>query len=342
MINFKSLISSGLFRSMHLSKTKALFFSLLSISLCFFFFYFRERLFVSKSSLSKTLPDFSCQTISKNTISSSTIKRKLVYIQFIEGKSLDSIELLNHVYKEFLKPGTFYNIIFIDNPNYFFRRCNINLKDLNFVISNFNYYKSLFKLPRCCNLFLIYNKNKLVFSGTEMLDYENIIRPFLLSQVNSYRPTFDIINFAAEGNILSDKPWLLPLNDIIKYNNKTSYLFSFHNDICMSCLSGAILRLFDLIINKYGEKVLIISFIYGQHRQTDIINIKSQLETNINIEAAPREIELKLDELGKIYGKANITDIIIFVDRMGRIIKSWRVAPHQLEAIYKYITRRLK
>lgn len=260
----------------------------------------------------KRIPAFAAADINNKKYDNKTILGDFTYLQFIDSEIDSDIDLFTQVLYEWF--DTPLRIVGITKDIYkvknFIHRENdriILLKEDGrklreaFLIDSGHHY--------------LFDRNGLLlFKAENTLGYRNGVRYSLNKTI--YNIVFDLSVFIDSGSSLADQAWLASVLGEPRGRNKYS---AFFYSVCAGCNTGMIMRKFIAFYRLYGSWIDFEIILSQRYKPSDIVSMKSQLNTDIAVMIADQNLNDKWRKLVDIFREDDLTGIIVFSDEVGVI-----------------------
>jgi len=289
------------------------------ISVLVFIFVKRETANSSFKKELNQLPKFNVLDVRGNDVKSSDFKGKNVYLQFIDPIDPDDIDLAKKIYWEWKDRGL--QIVFVTKEySQFVKKTNFQLNDTIAIHNNYERLKELFHSPIHVGSFHLFNTNgKIISQGNNRGAYEKMLRSSLNEII--YGKSFSISDFIKETTNIHSVNWLEQIGSVIRQGNEDFYLISLHTKICDSCSGGMVIRELKIILQRYSNQVRVVSLLPRTFSENDIVSLKKQLNIEYPILIADDSLNQKWSGFIQLFSEDMLSDIIVFVDKMGNIME---------------------
>lgn len=282
------------------------------------------------------LPPIKEFTFDGKTIDTKSFKGELVYVQFINPKSQDQIDLLKKVYNDFIKDNLLVSLVFVNNLRIFLNNFGEVPDNLYVIDQNYSTYKSLFSVPLCCEACFLFNKDsKLLFKFSEFYNYEKHVKPLIISILHNRDLTLSPQSHF-EGHFIFEFPWLFRFVDDIELASYRFSIISFHPDVCTSCPSGMIIKYLNQLNNKNTD-IYVASIVSSDFTDNDIENLKDHLHINYDLFRDDGYLSEQLNEIFLKYGNPYMGNVIFIIDNSGIILKTFCCDQFYIEKFIKYM-----
>ena len=283
-----------------------------------------------------TIPVFESVDETGNSIKSSDFKEKNLYVQFIDSNSMDDIDLFKEVFLNWIKEGLI--IIAIPNDTPKFLESSGIYPDEIVVLPSSEYLKMkwAFKAPSCCGSFFLFNTaGQLAKTDFNQKGYEEIKK--YLNQLMKNK-IFQVSYYFKENEYIKDNVWLSFYWQIIGKENKSYSIVAIFNSICNECLSGGIVHKLANLYSGNRDRLYVLGIVPDDYKDNDIENLKNFLNIEFQIERADPNLKNKWDALIAEYSEAELTNIILLLDKDGKLIKSTNNDQNNLKEFFVYVS----
>lgn len=163
-------------------------------------------------------------------------------------------------------------------------------------IDRLNVY-SVFGLRSQDSYFYVFDSaGRKVVASRSVLGYERGPKTFLNELLTGTR--FSIEELMERNHNIGEYEWFRSIDKIITSNREYEYfVFSLLTKICDSCAGAEIVQFMKRIRLITPQGVYVASFLGREFSESDITNLKSQLNINYPIFIADNELRWKWDEL---------------------------------------------
>jgi len=269
--------------------------------------------------LLNSLPKFEVKDINGKTVCDKDIVSMYVFIQFIDSRDINDIDL----FKAITSSWKTHNLAIIGIiTNSYNPMNNIGFDSSNPVIisDDANHLRSLFYAPKMGTYYLFNSERRLIAHGNNYEGYEKGIKIELTRLLTGRQ--FRAVEIVEEGSNINNFVWLNQLNNFVLSGDKEYYLFALFTSFCASCQQGSIVStLNDLFLAK-RQHIDVVSIIYPKYLgSNDLDVLKEQARILFSIVPADRELYDKWSSLIEVYNVSTLNNILILVNRNGRVLK---------------------
>jgi hypothetical protein len=196
-----------------------------------------------------------------------------------------------------------------------------NFKNIFIVQKDYEYLAKKFKLfDLNGGLYCIVDKKGTIIGyGGNKDAYDKEVKVQLQQVINE--KAFNIYDFLDYKNNLNDIKWLRQIGDLLNREDKKYYLISLYTKICNNCSEGTQIESLKKIYSKYNEYISVIFVLLDVYTQKDILNMRSQLSLICPIYIADVSLSQKWKHFIGQYRENDLTDIILLVDKAGKILE---------------------
>ncbi len=113
--------------------------------------------------------------------------------------------------------------------------------------------------------------------------------------------------------------WLDEIDNTISRRGVT-YVVGMFNSICMTCLSGYIIRRI-LKIPANGTNLEVVIILSREYSQTDVENFKSQFNIGYRVYRVDDKLNKKWEDLGSEFIESWVNNIVFIVDSSRKIVR---------------------
>jgi len=266
------------------------------------------------------LPYFEVKDINGKKVYDKDFVSMYVFIQFIDSRDINDIDL----FKAITSSWKTHNLAIIGiTTNSYNPMNNIGFDYSNIVIipDDANHLRSLFYAPLKTGTFYLFNsERRLIAHGNNYEGYEKGIKIELTRLLTGRQ--FRAAEIVEEGSNINNFMWLNQLNNLVLSGDKEYYLFALFTSFCASCQQGSIVAtLNDLFLAK-RQHLEIVSIIYPKYLDSNDLDVlKEQARIYFSIVPADRELYDKWSSLIELYNASTLNNILILVNRNGRVLK---------------------
>jgi hypothetical protein len=266
-----------------------------------------------------TLPDYETIDQNGNLFRLSNLQKPFTYIQFVDPRENNDIELLENIYRNWIDYPL--SIIVITNDiQRLLERCVVDMNKIT-VLSDYKKLRETFLTPGKNGRFFLYDAGrKLITKGSNDTGYDNSIKIVLKRVILNQR--FDVNGFIGQGKNLSGFDWLKQLADIAGENPRRYYLFGLFSMIKYStCSDLPIIKFFEFVHARFPEnQVSVVIMLRDTYNSEDVQVIHSQMKSNIPIIIADAKLGKKWSALISEYREADLNNIAVLVEGSRNIV----------------------
>lgn len=196
----------------------------------------------------------------------------------------------------------------------------INLFPLTLVIyENYEKYENLFKAESCCGRHYLYNEfGKLKASAINTTNYQDGIKVYLMELIENVK--FNLSYFITNNNIFNMKEFS-QCWDFIKNSDYEYFVISLFTEMCTLCKSGELISEIKKFFNEHKNEVGFLTILSDDFKENDVQNFKSNLKIEYKVIRADPSLAKKWNMLIKKYRKSDLTNIILLINKEGKILK---------------------
>jgi hypothetical protein len=268
----------------------------------------------------KAIPKFKLIDINNRKIESHQFKGKATFIEFINSRDPNDMDLFFSVYNNWNREDL--NILVgVKDAERFLVKIGRNFKNIFIVQKDYEYLAKKFKLfDLNGGLYCIVDKKGTIIGyGGNKDAYDKEVKVQLQQVINE--KAFNIYDFLDYKNNLNDIKWLRQIGDLLNREDKKYYLISLYTKICNNCSEGTQIESLKKIYSKYNEYISVIFVLLDVYTQKDILNMRSQLSLICPIYIADVSLSQKWKHFIGQYRENDLTDIILLVDKAGKILE---------------------
>jgi len=257
-------------------------------------------------------PTINQEDIFNNKIDSKILTASLLYVQFMDEKEYESIDLYKKIVSNW-KNSPLEILIITNSKSIIYESLADFPVNIKIVAEKFDSLKYIFKTK--INRWYLYNKGRLlatehVARGDQKI--ETLIRKYL------YKKEYDASLFIRLKSKINDFSWLSQLKD---YQSEEKYLLvGLVTSLCDICGTGIIVDTLHNYRANYRGYINVVLITNERYSLQDLDVIKSQIRASFNISIANNALFNKWNELISLYGTAYLNNIMILIDKNGYII----------------------
>lgn len=228
------------------------------------------------------LPPFSAFTVSGNLMTSRALSQKVVYVQFLDGRNDDEIQLFKAVRNNWGSKGVSLILIVSHIDNFMNRKDKNILQDTSIVEWEKNEdVARAFMLARGEYRYFVFDKEGLLRdSAYAARGYEEgpkaELRKLILGEY------FNLEGIFPKGKPVSDIPWLSMLDEIRRSQKCHRYIFSLFRSLCSGCYGGTLLILLDRSFLASDDQRYVAAILDQRYDDKDLRRIRDQLHSAIH------------------------------------------------------------
>lgn len=284
-------------------------------------------------------PEFSAVDIFGNKINPSTLKGSNVFIQFINPKLHEQVDLLKKIYFEFNEQELLI-VVFTKDFKILKKEIRYTLGSIFFITSGYEKFKKIFQVPSCCESFYLFDKSgNLVITDFNWKGYEEGIKTQLQSLLKKIE--FSIHYFIKSGENIRNIDWFDHLWKIIIREKTPNYhVISMFTRICSSCPSGRIINNLKELYKTSNKSAQFLSILSDNFSENDVNNLKINLGIKFPMIKADEKLANKWNKLIKEFRETDLNNIVFLIDKKGQILSVMQ--SNNQEEFFTYLSDKIR